>query len=754
MTEIAVTVRDLVAFCHRRGDIDHRFTPSPTAAQGIEGHQRIYRRRPESYRREFPVEYRRQFGDISLLVRGRADGYDPDIGLVEEIKTCRVDPEDIPATISQLHMAQAKTYAAIIARAEDVDALKVRLSWLDIDRDEETRIDETCTRGELDVFLEETLRDFASWLTLLARSRRRRDVSLAGLAFPHGEFRPGQRDIAELVYKCVDQGGELMVEAPTGIGKTAAAMYPALRALERGKHEGVVFATARTVGRRAAEECLQLLADAGLEMPWLSLTAKDSICFSPGKACHAQDCPYADGYYDRLGDALRAAVSHGALSRAGIEDIAREHSVCPYQLADDLLPWVDMVVADLHYLYSLYPRLGLLAQQEGRRFTVLLDEAHNLPERARGMYSAALAKSQLMRVKKGAAKPVRRALERLNRCLLALQKEQWAEEDCDYRQTLPDKLEFTLLDFVAATGEQLAEEPALFQRVPEHGDFYFKVLHWLRVSEHWGDDFVFELQRGAGEQGLMLSLNCLDPSRLLAGGHDRLHASVAFSATLSPAYWMRQMLGFGDDAVCRRLDSPFEPDQLDVQLVSTVDTRYSARAGSLNSLAEHIQRWLESTEGNCIVYFSSYAYMRDALALIDIGARSLWQQEPGLDHSAREALLTDFTEKRDLVAFCILGGVFGEGIDLPGDQLRGVAVVGVGLPQVGRERERLRAWYQQKYGQGFEYAYLYPGMQKVDQALGRVVRTAQDQGRALLVDARYSWKQYRDLLPPWWKYHD
>ncbi|KZX56072.1 hypothetical protein A3709_06700 [Halioglobus sp. HI00S01] len=752
MIEIAVSVRDLAAFCHRRGDIDHRFTPSPTAAQGIEGHQRIYRRRPASYQPEYAVEMREAFPGFNLLVRGRADGFDAQAAQVEEIKTCRVDPADIPEAVTRLHIAQATIYAALIARSEGHDSLQVRLTWLNIERDEETYVDREYSAPELASFLEETLAAFGGWLATLADIRRQRDASLTNLPFPHGDFRPGQRDIAELVYKCIDRGGELMVEAPTGIGKTAAVLYPALRALERGKHDGLIFATARTVGRRAAEECLTLMAGAGLSMPWLSLTAKDSICFSPGKACHAQDCPYAEGYYDRLSGALQAAIVRGALSRAAIEEVAREHRVCPYQLADDLLPWVDAVIADLHYLYSLYPRLGHLAEHSGRRFTVLLDEAHNLPERARGMYSATLSKPQLMRVKRGVPKSLKRPLERINRQLLALQKEPWPEPDYYCRPELSDKLQFALLNFTAAVSEQLAEQPTLFQRESALGDFYFNVLHWLRVADYWGEDFVLELQCDADGRNLALALNCLDASRILSAGHARTHASVAFSATLSPAHWMRQTLGLPENAVCRRLDSPFASEQLEVRLETAVDTRFRARADSLDRLVQVLQEWLANTEGNCMIYFPSYAYMRDALGHIDLGERTLWQQEPGQDLTAREELLAAFVARRNLAAFCILGGAFGEGIDLPGDQLRGVAIVGVGLPQVGRERELLRSWYEAHYGSGFEYAYLYPGMQKVDQALGRVVRTADDRGHALLIDTRYAWSQYRELLPPWWEY--
>lgn len=758
MSDYAISVRDLAAFCHRIGDIDHRFTPSPTAEQGIEGHQKVYRRRPESYQREYPVDTTVALGGLDLRIRGRADGYDRDRRLVEEIKTCRVPAEAIPAEVTHLHLAQGRIYAAILAAAEDCEELTVRLTWFNIDSGEEYPLEQSYSRMELDRFFRATLERFSGWMSRLVALRAHRDQVLAQLPFPHGEFRQGQRDIAELVYKCIDQGGQLMLEAPTGIGKTMAVLFPALKALARGKHEAMVFVTARTVGRRAAQDSLALVAAQGAETRALSLTAKDKICFSPGRACHGEDCPFARGYYDRLPAALDAALGRPALYRADIEAVARQYEVCPYQLADDLLPWVDIVIADIHYLYSLTPRLGNRMAQDERRWTVLLDEAHNLPDRARGMYSAKLAKRELMAVKRASGRPVSRALDRVNRALLALLREEWPEGDVDSRQELPDKVVNALGDFVAAVGEAMAGDAAFLPRNPGLMDFYFDVLQWLRVAECWDNDFLLELQRGKGVQGLTLELNCLDPSRLLQQRQDRLHALVAFSATLSPEHWMRTMLGLSEGAVSRRMESPFDPAQLEVILATDIDTRYRAREQSLPVLAERISRWLSQREGNCIVYFPSYRYMDDCIRRLEaqggLFGRQLWRQQAGMDDVSRELLLAQFASQRNLAAFCILGGVFGEGIDLPGEHLSSVVVVGVGLPQVGREREQLRDWYQQRSGTGFEFAYLYPGMQKVDQALGRVVRTAGDRGSALLIDQRYGAARYRALLPPWWHYRE
>jgi len=757
MAEFCVTVRDLVAFCYRRGDIDHRYTPSPTAEQGMEGHARVYRRRAASYQREYPVSYRYHKAGQELLLRGRADGYDPQAGMLEEIKTCRGDPARIPDAVSRLHLAQARIYAAIIAETDNLPSLEVRLTWLDIDTEEEHPLSQRYQREELRIFLAEALARFSRWLAVLAELREQRQVSLQSLGFPYGDFRPGQRDIAELVYKCVDQGGQLMVEAPTGIGKTAAVLYPALKALGSGKHDALVFVTSRTVGRRAAQEALKRMGEAGLRACSLSLTAKHAICLSPGSACHGDDCIYASGYYDRLPMALADAVQAGVLRREEVETIARMHRVCPHQLATDLLPWVDIVIADAHYVYSLRPLLGR-RMEESKRWTVLLDEAHNLPERARSMFSAQLGKATLMTVKKAAPGAVGKALAKLNRAMLALQRENWSGAEEDIRDSLPPALINAMGEVVTTVVKRMAEDIRFAPANPQLMEFFFALLQWLRVAEQWGDEYRLVLLRGKGKQGLSMELSCLDPSRLLARCHARSHAVVVFSATLSPRVWMRQLLGLDETAVSRRLESPFHPRQLRVEIETGIDTRYRQRQASGEQLAARISRFLLELQGNCIVYFPSYHYLQTTLeslqAMQGLSGRTLWEQHRDMGESARDGLFDSLGEASNVAAFCILGGIFSEGIDLPGDLLSGVVIVGVGMPQVGREREMLRQWYQQAYGQGFDYAYLYPAMQKVDQALGRVVRSDEDHGRALLVDVRYGHSAYRELLPPWWTYEN
>jgi len=758
VTETLLTVRELAQFCHRGGDIDHRFTPSPTGLEGIAGHQRIYGSRPASYQREFAVEFSRAGAPTSptLRLRGRADGYDRKQKLVEEIKTCRIDPARIPQAVSRLGLAQGRLYAAMIAAQEDLPGLTVQLTWLQIDSGEEHVLQQAYTRVELDTFLEETLARYAAWLALVAQRRAARDASLQALPFPHPQFRPGQRELSERVYKCIHQAGRLLLEAPTGIGKTAAVLYPALKALATDRHDSIVFATTRISGRRAAQQAMARFAEAGYAGNALSLMAKEQVCLSPGRACHGDDCPYARGYYDRLPVAMEDAMAEALLDPERLADIARRHEVCPYQLSLDLAPWADVIVADVHHVFSPTANLADRLSADGRRWTVLLDEAHGLPDRARQMYGAELAKAAVMEARRQSPAGLKVVLDRLNRRLLELQKVDWQQPESHWLDTVPASLVKSLEQVAEVVAAALAQDPFLLQSRPALRDSYFTVLQCLRVLELWGEEFSLELVRGRESQSLRLLLHCLDPARMLALRQQALHALVVFSATLSPQQWALDSLGLDASAVAWRAPSPFAEDQLQVLLATHVDTRHRQRNASLDQLALLLRGWLAAEPGNCLLYFSSYQYLQSCLQAMEAQGwpreRLLWVQ--GRATQGREELLGLLQEERNVAAFCVLGGAFGEGIDLPGDQLSSVVVVGVGLPQVNSANERLRELYQRRYGAGFAHAYQYPGLQKVSQAIGRVVRTETDRGKALLVDSRYADPACRALLPPWWSYRD
>jgi DNA excision repair protein ERCC-2 len=809
MAETAVAVRELVAFCHRCGDIDHRFQASPTAADGQRGHREVAARRPADWEAEVALSHAWSDGTRTLLLRGRADGVDRSAALVEEIKTCRVDPARMPEALSRQHLAQGRLYAAMLAQQEELPAVTVRLTWYQLDTGEEHTLEQHYEAAELAAFLEDSLARYAAWLATVDALAAARDASITDLAFPHRDYRAGQRRAAELVYRCIDRGGQLLLEAPTGIGKTLAVLYPALKALATGKHDRLVFCTARHTGRRAAEQTLAQLEDGGLAATRLTLTAKERICFSPGKACRPEECPYARGYYDKLPAARAEGVALRRLDQPALEALARRHELCPYQLAFDLLPWCDVVIADQHYVFSLGSTLGQLAQERGERWSLLVDEAHNLPARARDMYSARLEAGLLRRARREAQGRLRRALGGAEEALVALTPARGNSaahmdsagsvermESADGVITLgspPEAVTRALEELVAAAAALLVERPDVLAAPGPLQDAWFAALAWLRVCESWGDDYRCDVlltgppasrpgsrrvaapaedlvggttradprpaaapQRDAAPAGVdsaVLVLNCLDPGRLLGQRHGLGHASVAFSATLAPPAWMGERLGFRPDAVWHRCPSPFDPSQLAVTLEPAIDTRYAARAASREALVARLLAWGQEHPGNCLVFFPSHRYLadcRDAVAagLVD---RQLWVQ-PAPGDAPAEDLIALLGKARDVFALCVLGSGYSEGIDLPGDELRSVVVVGPGLPQLSHDTRALEAWFAARGRDGFACACLYPALQRVNQALGRVVRADEDRGAALLIDPRFLRAPYRGLLAPHWDY--
>jgi len=751
MSEFTISVRELAAFCHRRGDLDARFGPGPTAAEGVRGHRELAAARGPDYLAEYPLELTRRLGDLTLRLRGRADGYLPSLPMVEEIKTCRIDPARLPADLSRLHLAQAQLYAAMLAAAEGFPHVQVRLTWYQLDRREEHSLDQRYSAAELAEFLDRSLVCYADWLRQRLLHKARRDASIRALAFPFKAYRQGQREVAELVYKCVHGGGQLMLEAPTGLGKTAAVLYPALKGLAYDCHEHVAFCTAKHSGRDAARDTLARFAADGLIATTLTLTAKERICFSPGHACRADDCHYARGYYDKLAAAREEALGLSALDQPAVEALARRHALCPYQLGLDLLPWVDVAIVDQHHVFSLHAAVSGLAAQSAARWSVLVDEAHNLPGRARGMYSATLPGdfTAAREVLRGPPRRALAALEQTRRSLLQAQ----VSGDGDYAvlDAPPASLLSAIQTVIAALTEQMAQPGAPVRPHPAVQTLYFELLHFARLADLAAADFCCECL--PAEDG-RLRLNCIDPARLLALRHVELHAVVAFSATLSPPGWMRALLGLDTGAVFRRCASPFRPQQLAVTIEPRIDTRLSRREQTRPRLLARLVDWLSAQPGNCLVFFPSYRYLNDCVDDLRplLEGRQLWVQPAPGGTSGPGELREMLRTQRNVCGLCLLGGSFSEGIDLPGDQLASVVLVGPGLPQPDCDNRLQQDYFQRLYREGFRYASLYPAMQRVNQSLGRVVRGDDDSGSALLIDERYAQSGYRDLLAPHWTY--
>jgi Rad3-related DNA helicase len=746
----SVAVRALCEFSAKVGDLDLRFTPSPTAQEGMEGHRRVVARRAADYESEVALEG--QFE--SLRVRGRADGYDPSCNRLEEIKTYRGDLARQPANHRQLHWAQAKVYAWLMCQARQLPAIDVALVYLDVDSDGQTLISQHHSAAELQTFFETQCRRFLCWAEHQQQRLAERDRSLQALGFPYAQFRQGQRQLAETLYKAVSTGRCLMAQASTGIGKTLGTLFPLLKAMVPQQLDKVFFLTAKTPGRALALDAMRQITDATPQpaLRTLELIARDKACEHPDKACHGESCPLAQGFYDRLPAAREAAAGLPLLDRAQLREVALAHQVCPYYLGQEMARWVDLVVADYNYYFDAHALLFSLAQANQWRVAVLVDEAHNLVERGRGMYSASLDQGQLLALRQSKPQGLSSALDRLNRQWNALYKEQRAPYQAS--EQLPDALLRALQQCIGLIQERLNQAPAEVDA--QVLQFFYQALQFSRVAELFDEHFIFDITVRDSLRKRRLATLCLrniTPARLLAPRMQAARSVTLFSATLSPRHFYSDLLGMPADTAWLEVAAPFRAEQLEVRIASQVSTRYRERHVSLAPIVELIAEQYQRKPGNYLAFFSSFEYLQQVAALLAerYGHIPHWAQAAGMDEAARQSFLDRFVLDGCGVGFAVLGGAFGEGVDLPGTRLIGAFVATLGLPQVNPVNEQFKQRLGRQFGAGFDYAYLYPGVRKVIQAAGRVIRGDQDQGVLVLIDERFAEARVQQMFPGWWQ---
>lgn len=765
LPKLHISVRDLVEFIFREGDIDNRSAGLSSTAM-LEGgriHRKIQKQQKDSYQAEVPLKLQAEEEEYVLSIEGRADGIfcgifdgqDEQIVYIDEIKGIyrNLAMLEKPVTV---HLAQAKCYAYIYALQNKLEKVGVQMTYCNLDTEEIRYFREAFSFAQLEEWFLQLMKEYKKWANWQMRWKRKHLESISRLEFPF-PYRKGQKKLAGDVYRSISRQKILFLEAPTGVGKTVSTIFPAVKAVGEGLAERIFYLTAKTITASVAKETFALLRKQGYRAKVIQLTAKEKLCLCEEMECNPDYCPYAKGHYDRVNDAVYDFLqTSDVFTREEILVQAKKYQVCPFEMSLDTATWSDNIICDYNYVFDPNVYLKRFFQEGVKgEYIFLVDEAHNLVERSREMYSASLYKEDVLAVKriiKGHSRSIERTLEKCNREMLSMKRE------CETYQILDSvgTLTFHLMQ-LASQMDEFLEKPREFSGKDEVLEFYFNLRNFLNIYDLVDDHYVvYSMLQEDGR--FLLKLFCVDPSMNLQKCLDKARATVFFSATLLPVTYYKRLLSTKEDNYAVYAESTFDETQHLLVFGKNVSTKYTRRgAGEYKKIAEYIKTAVEGKEGNYMVFFPSYRLMQDVydsfLELVGEESRMhSCMQRSNMGEAEREEFLAAFDEERggSFVAFCVMGGIFGEGIDLKNDRLIGAVIVGTGLPQVSCEREILKNYYDERELSGFDYAYRFPGMNKVLQAAGRVIRTNEDRGIILLLDERFQQTEYTALFPREW----
>lgn len=756
---IRISVRSLVEFILRGGDIDNRIAGTDKDAMLLGGkiHRKIQRQMGADYHAEVSLKQEVACDGFLLLIEGRADGImdTPQGPVVDEIKGIFQELDTLKEPIL-VHLAQAKCYAYIYARQNGLEEIGVQMTYCNMETEEIRRFQSTYAFEDLEAWFQELTASYERWARYQIEWRKKRNASIRQVEFPFS-YREGQKELVTSVYRTILRKKKLFIQAPTGVGKTISTVFPAVKAMGEGLGEKIFYLTAKTITRTVAWQAFDSLKAQDLRMKVIVLTAKEKICFCEETNCNPDECPYAKGHFDRVNDAVyELLASTDEMSREALEEQARKWNVCPFEMGLDVSLWVDAVICDYNYVFDPNAHLKRFFGEGNKgEYLFLIDEAHNLVERGREMYSAVLYKEDILRMKK-LVKPYRKklekALERCNRLML-----EWKRE-CETCRVLPSIGNFSLaLLSVMGETENYLEELGDGELRKELLDFYFEVRSFLYISDLIDENYVIYTQHD--EDGrFRVKLFCVNPAQNLQNCMDKGRSTVFFSATLLPVMYYRELLSGRSDDYAIYAQTPFAKEQKCLILGRDVSSRYTRRGPEeYGKIAEYIHAVVCSHTGNYMIFFPSYRMLDDILErymeLYGTDGVEILQQSPSMQEKEREDFLERFESENTgtLLGFCVMGGIFAEGIDLIGERLVGAVIVGTGLPQVSYEREILKQFYDRKKENGFDYAYRFPGMNKVLQSAGRVIRTKEDRGVILLLDERFCLPDYTGLFPREWE---
>lgn len=761
---VRISVRNLVEFILRSGDLDNSRGSSGDKEAMLKGgrlHRKIQRSMKGNYQAEVSLKRESEYEDVIIQVEGRADGIFTEDGAVyiDEIKGTYGKVSEMEAPVP-VHRAQAMCYGLIYGEKEGLLEIGIQMTYSHLETEETRRFREIFSMEELKSWYENLLDAYHKWIAYSLSWKKERNASMKDLQFPF-PYREGQREIVSGVYHTVSSGKTLFVQAPTGVGKTMSAIFPSVRAIGEGKGETLFYLTAKTITGTVAQEAFHILREKGLKFKVTAITAKEKLCFLDTPECTPEKCPYAKGHFDRVNDAVYELwTTEEVYSREVIRAHAEKWQVCPFEMCLDLSIWVDGIICDYNYAFD--PNVHLkrfFGENISGDYIFLIDEAHNLVERGREMYSASVSSRELIALRKKIRKrfsKLARSLDKANRQMKELE-ENLGETGKEYQVLAnPGVLPITFLT-ISGELEEILEEKELEEELRrEILEFYFTVRDFLNVSELVDENYVVYTENSV-EEGFRLRLFCVNPAENLGEYLKKGRSAIFFSATMFPMLYYRELLTTDKDAYGIYVQSPFPKENRRILIGSDVSSRYTRRNHTeYRKIAGYIARCVWQRPGNYMVFFPSYRLMEDVYQVYEEEFSVDWVrcvcQAPDMTEREREEFLEEFQSREGtLVGFCVLGGIFSEGVDLTGESLIGSIVVGTGLPQIGSEREILKEFYDKKKQGGFDYAYRYPGMNKVLQAAGRVIRTKEDKGVILLLDDRFLGRDYAEIFPREWQ---
>ena len=757
MKEISISVKDMVELLYGSGNITSTKNLLQRAQEGTDIHKYWQNQYLETDKKEVVCQIKYEQEDLTLSIQGRIDGVllRGDQIIIEEIKSTRLDLEQLEIETTPSHMAQAKIYAYIYANTNGLSKINILLTYIQVDDLKVKQFDKAFTLKQLENYYLKTVNKYIEWENKIKSHEETRQKSIIGLEFPFPEYRLNQREMMAYIYRNILNQGKLYLEAPTGIGKTIASLFAGLKAINKPRQK-IFYNTAKNDGKKVVIDTIKLLEEKGLVTKSVEITAKDSMCFLDKRDCDPEVCKYAKGYYNRIFKTIDDVYTNETLlTKELIKHYAKKHTVCPFELSLDLSNYADIIICDYNYVFDPLVKLIRYFEDDQYNPILLCDEAHNLVDRSRRMYSSSLTESMFIKaldiskyLKPDPSYEINQVLEVFSAAKITL-----LEVDFVQKEEVNPTLILYLRKLAVKLDKIFSDDKIKFER-QELQDFYFEVARFLKINEFYNDDFVYIIERY--EEDIIISINCLNASEFINQTIDN-HCEAAnfFSATLTPMFYYKSLItsNLGEDI---SLVSDFSQNNLLLLAIDDVSTRYKDRDYSIEKIVQATKALVNGKKGNYIVFFPSYAYLNklEGILLNEIENVNFISQKRNMFSNERDDLMSLFKEESDVsqVFLFVMGGIFGESIDLIGDQLSGVLIVGVGLPAIAPFNNILKSHYDLTFNNGFDYAYTYPGLNKVIQAVGRVIRTKTDRGVALLLDDRFTTRKYLRLYPKFWSH--